>query len=100
MVADVLRTELLTIFLMQINYKSYDIKIQNPPKYCNLNKVNFDEKIPGIGIYHNVSPKHLSAYCNEFGYRYNSRQVKDVIRFEDAIKNVNGKRLTYANLIS
>ncbi|GAC1302282.1 MAG: IS1595 family transposase [Mucilaginibacter sp.] len=53
-----------------------------------------------VGIYHQVSPKHLHRYCHEFGYRYNSRQIKDVVRFEDAIKNVNGKRLTYANLIS
>lgn len=53
-----------------------------------------------IGIYHQVSPKHLHRYCHEFGYRYNSRQLKDVVRFEDAIKNVNGKRLTYANLIA
>jgi hypothetical protein len=25
-----------------------------------------------IGIYHNVSPKHLHRYCHEFGYRYNT----------------------------
>jgi transposase-like protein len=53
-----------------------------------------------IGIYHQVSPKHLHRYCNEFGYRYNTRQIKDVVRFMDAIKNVNGKRLTYAKLIA
>jgi transposase-like protein len=53
-----------------------------------------------IGIYHQVSPKHLHRYCHEFGFRYNSRQVKDVVRFEDAIKKVDNKRLTYANLIS
>jgi hypothetical protein len=53
-----------------------------------------------IGIYHNVSPKHLNRYCNEFSYRYNTRHVKDGDRFELAIKNVSGKRLTYAKLIS
>ena len=26
-----------------------------------------------IGIYHNVSPKHLHRYCHEFGYKYNTR---------------------------
>jgi transposase-like protein len=52
-----------------------------------------------IGIYHNVSPKHLHRYCHEFGYRYNTRKVTDVTRFEDAIKNVN-VRLTYAKLIA
>lgn len=52
------------------------------------------------GIYHQVSPKHLHRYCNEFGYRYNTRKGTDVARFEDAVKNVNNVRLTYANLIS
>jgi len=53
-----------------------------------------------IGIYHNVSPKHLHRYCNEFGYRYNSRKVADVTRFEDAFKRVNNIRLTYTKLIA
>ena len=53
-----------------------------------------------IGIYHQVSPKHLHRYCHEFGYRYNTRVVKDVVRFEDSIKNINGKRLTYKQLIA
>ena len=53
-----------------------------------------------VGIYHYVSPKHLQRYCHEFGYRYNTRKVADVVRFDDAIQSVNGKRLTYAKLIS
>ncbi len=53
-----------------------------------------------IGIYHYVSPKHLQRYCNEFGYRYNTRKTTDVVRFEDAFKQVNNIRLTYANLIA
>lgn len=53
-----------------------------------------------FGIYHQVSPKHLHRYCHEFGYKYNTRKIKDVSRFHDALKNVNGKRLTYAELIS
>jgi len=52
------------------------------------------------GIYHQVSPKHLHRYCNEFGYRYNTRRETDVARFEDAVKNINNVRLTYAKLIS
>ena len=53
-----------------------------------------------IGIYHYVSPKHLHRYCHEFGYRWNTRKISDVTRFEDAIKNVNNVRLTYERLIS
>lgn len=52
------------------------------------------------GIYHQVSPKHLHRYCDEFAYRYNTRKITDVVRFEDAVKNVNNVRLTYADLIS
>ncbi|MBD1364461.1 IS1595 family transposase [Mucilaginibacter sp. ZT4R22] len=52
-----------------------------------------------IGIYHQVSHKHLHRYCDEFSYRYNTRGVVDVIRFEDAIKRVNNARLTYSELI-
>ncbi len=29
------------------------------------------------GIYHQVSQKHLQAYCDEFSYRFNSRKMKD-----------------------
>lgn len=51
-------------------------------------------------IYNAVSPKHLNRYCNEFSFRYNSRGVADVIRFEDCFKQVNNVRLTYKNLIA
>lgn len=30
-----------------------------------------------IGIYHQVSAKHLQAYADEFAYRYNTRKVND-----------------------
>ena len=52
------------------------------------------------GIYHQVSPKHLHRYCHEFGYRYNTRKITDCRRFDDALKNVDNVRLTYAKLIS
>jgi len=52
-----------------------------------------------VGVYHSISPKHLNRYCDEFAYRYNTRKITDVNRFEDAIKNVNNVRLTYADLI-
>lgn len=51
------------------------------------------------GIYHQVSPKHLHRYCDEFSYRYNTRKVPDTERFALSIQNAAG-RLTYENLIS
>jgi transposase-like protein len=50
------------------------------------------------GIYHHVSVKHLQSYCNENGYRYNTRKMKDVERFHVTLGNVEG-RLTYNTLI-
>jgi transposase-like protein len=52
-----------------------------------------------IGIYHNVSPKHLHRYCDEFAYRYNTRSKKDVERFNEVFANAEGKRLRYPDLI-
>lgn len=51
-----------------------------------------------IGIYHYVSPKHLQRYCDEFSYRYNTRNVQDVQRFHDTMSSTSG-RLRYAQLI-
>lgn len=51
-----------------------------------------------IGIYHNVSPKHLQRYCNETSYRYNTRKIKDKDRFTQTMCNVEG-RLKYKTLI-
>lgn len=52
-----------------------------------------------FGIYHQVSPKHLQRYCDEFAARYNTRQVKDNERFQQAVKNSEG-RLKYTQLIA
>lgn len=50
------------------------------------------------GIYHQVSPKHLQRYCDEFAARYNTRQIFDNERFELSIKNSEG-RLKYNDLV-
>jgi hypothetical protein len=52
------------------------------------------------GTYVAVEPFHLDAYVDEQVFRFNNRKGKnDQMRFEAAMKNVSGKRLTYADLI-
>ena len=55
------------------------------------------------GTYVSVEPFHLHQYINEQAFRYNNRATKgnpldDRDRFTLAMSQVNGKRLTYANL--
>src|SRR5262249_55546055 len=47
------------------------------------------------GIFHQLSKKHLHRYCNEFGFRWNHRKVKDGVRMVAAIGGIEGKRLMY-----
>lgn len=51
------------------------------------------------GIYIHVSSKHLQLYCDEYTYRWNSRDMTDGERFEDWFTHLNGKRLQYRQLI-
>lgn len=41
-----------------------------------------------IGTYHKMSPKHLSRYCAEMEYRYNTRKMTEADRFELALQNI------------
>jgi len=50
-------------------------------------------------IYIGVSPKHLQRYCDEFCYRYSTRDMKDSERFELWFDFIRGKRLMYKKLI-
>lgn len=54
-----------------------------------------------IGVYHQVSFKHLNRYVQEFSFRLNEGNVarKTVDRLDSFIAGVVGKRLTYAGLI-
>lgn len=51
------------------------------------------------GIYHQVSPKHLHRYCDEYAYRFNSRDLCQQEKFNVAVFQADGRRLTYRNLI-
>lgn len=51
------------------------------------------------GIYIHVSPKHLQMYCNEYAYRYSTRDMSDIERFSDWFSH-SLCRLTYKELIS
>lgn len=50
-----------------------------------------------IGVYHQVSTKHLARYCDEVSYRFNSRESKDTERFEFVLTHSEG-RLRYTDL--
>ena len=74
-------------------YVKGDIHTQNIENFWSLLKRGI------IGIYHFVSPKHLSKYCNEFSFRYNTREINEQERFDKSISQCNG-RLKYNQLIA
>lgn len=47
------------------------------------------------GTFHQLSKKHLHRYCNEFGFRWDHRNVTDGERMVAAVKGAEGKRLRY-----
>jgi len=52
------------------------------------------------GTYVAVEPFHLDAYLNEQVFRFNNsgKKMNDTLRFEKAMRNVAGHRLTYTEL--
>ncbi len=51
-----------------------------------------------IGIYHNVSKKHLHRYVDEAVFRHNKKNITDFCRTADVLTNIEGS-LKYKNLI-
>ena len=51
-----------------------------------------------LGIYHNVSNKHLQRYVDEFVFRYNTRKISESERFALFLQHMEN-RLTYQELI-
>jgi transposase-like protein len=52
-----------------------------------------------IGIYHYWSSKHVHKYTSEFAYRYNTKELTVVERFDDSLANTKNTRITYQRLI-
>jgi transposase-like protein len=59
---------------------------------------HFDRMV--IGVYHNISRKHMQAYANECAYRYNTRKIAQPVRFEETVLKCSGVRLRYDVLIA
>lgn len=53
-----------------------------------------------IGIYHQVSPKHINQYLNEFSYRFNTKDYTESERFALVLSNTGNKQLRYSKLIN
>jgi len=47
------------------------------------------------GVYQHCKEKHLQRYIIEFDFRYNRRDLTDAERASEALKGIEGKRLTY-----
>lgn len=64
--------------------------------------VNTDESFFALlkrgihGVFHHVSKKHLSRYCDEFSFRWNNRTVTDGERAVVAIRGMMGKKYVYS----
>lgn len=52
------------------------------------------------GSYHHISKEHLGRYCDEFAFRWSNRDLKDIEITAEALKQSEGKRLTYKNRIT
>ncbi len=67
--------------------------------HCNSAESFFALLKRGVhGIFHHVSKKHLHRYCNEFGFRWEHKNVDDGVRTERAIQAGEGKRLQYRSV--
>ena len=51
------------------------------------------------GTYHKMSVKHLERYVNEFAGRHNQRPLDTIDQMAAMARGLNGKRLTFEELI-
>jgi transposase-like protein len=91
--------------LPKIGYKHESVnhgvkEFVNGMAYTNTAESFWSHLKRGInGINHHVSAKHLQRYCDEYAYRWNTRNMSDGERFENWFSTINDKRLTYKTLI-
>ena len=52
-----------------------------------------------MGAWHDVSREHLPKYAGEFESRWNTRKMTDGRRMAAAIGKIEGKRLTYREMV-
>ena len=53
-----------------------------------------------VGVYHQMSVKHLPRYVAEFEGRHNSRPLDTTEQMRIMAQGADGKRMTYAELIA
>jgi transposase-like protein len=47
------------------------------------------------GVYQHCGEQHLQRYLHEFDFRYSNRKITDAERANEALKGIEGKRMTY-----
>jgi transposase-like protein len=53
-----------------------------------------------VGSFHSVSKQHLNRYCDEFSYRWSTREMTDSARTIKALEKAKDKRLLYHDTIN
>ena len=51
------------------------------------------------GTFHHISPKHLHRYVDEFATRHNMRPRDTIDMMSETVARMDGKRLTYRDLV-
>lgn len=87
------------------NYRDHQVLNHNKQEFVRgEHHTNSIENVWSIlkrtltGNYHSFNPKHLQSYCNEVQFRYNTRHLSDMERFDLLLSQCQG-RLKYKDLI-